>query len=425
MGPALVAMAVDRAKGGNASRPGPVPYHEALQSILAATETIDGSHKVAIRDALNRIAAEHVTAGADVPAHRNSAMDGYACRIESLQSDPARLKLVGISAAGSPYQGEVADDECIRVLTGAVVPDCLDTVVMQENCEVHDDRVTFNGKQVADQYIRNAGDDISRGAIAVKAGQTIGVAELGMLASLGKAELSVYRQPVAAFFSTGDELRGIEESLRPGDVYDSNRYTLFGLLTRAGAQPIDLGVVKDDLEQTVATLKNAASYADIIISSAGASVGDHDFVKQAVEILGELSLKRVAVKPGRPLAFGKIGKARFFGLPGNPVSVMVTFEKFVLPALRKMTGATQMNDLTLKARCMRDIKKNPGRLEFQRGILQLDGDGEPQVDTTGDQSSGVLTSMSKANCYIVLPRECGDVTAGTMVSVHPFDVRLP
>jgi len=278
---------------------------------------------------------------------------------------------------------------------------------------------------VAGQYIRNAGDDISRGAIAVKAGQTIRVAELGMLASLGKAELSVYRQPIAAFFSTGDELRGIEESLRPGDIYDSNRYTLFGLLTRAGAQPVDLGVVKDDLEQTVATLKNAASYADIIISSAGASVGDHDFVKQAVEVLGELSLKRVAVKPGRPLAFGKIGKARFFGLPGNPVSSMVSFELLAKPALRLMAGfgADDLGPNIVKAVFGDDRYHSDARTHYMRMAARRDSSGALHVTSSGGQGSHQLAAMTRADALAIIPANMA-VSRGDLVDVIMLNTRI-
>ncbi len=403
---------------------GSTPYTEAVQSILERIDPIADAHRLPLRSALNRIAAEDVIAPAHVPAHRNSAMDGYACRAAQIGQPPIQLKIAGVAAAGKPFTGEVRADECVRILTGAVVPDTLDTVVMQEDCDVSGSSVTIRGRHSAGQFIRNAGDDIRRGATAIRAGQKIGIAELGVLASMGRAEIAVLRKPVVAFFSTGDELRGIDETLRPGDVYDSNRYTLFGLIEEAGAQSVDLGVVRDSFDDTVAALRNAANSADIVVSSAGASVGDSDFVKRAVESLGELTLRKVAMKPGRPLAFGKIGQSWFFGLPGNPVSVMVTFDKFVRPALSKLMGGPALDPLTLSAKCIRKIRKTPGRLEFQRGILSMGAHGELLVDTTGDQSSGVLTSMSRANCYIVLPLECGNIDAGATVSVQPFNTDM-
>ena len=231
----------------------------------------------------------------------------------------------------------------------------------------------------------------------------------------------MYRKPRVAFFSTGDELRAVGEELNPGDVYDSNRYTLFGMLESNYVDPIDLGVVRDDLDETVSALKKGAAEADVIVTSAGASVGDADFVKQALESLGELSLWKVAMKPGRPLAFGKINRTWFFGLPGNPVSVMVTFDKFVKPALCRIKGENESSPLQMRAKISSPIRKRPGRLEFQRGVLTYNSNGELTVESTGNQSSGVLTSMSRANCYIVLPLTSGNLEAGTTVTVEPFD----
>ena len=322
-----------------------------------------------IREALHRVAAEDITAKSDVPGHRNSAMDGYACQFAdlSVKGDLSRLKLVGISAAGSPYLGKLNSGECIRIFTGGVVPDQLDTVVMQEDCEKENEYVVTRRNHKKGQHVRNAGEDISAGEIAVHEGQAIGMAELGLLASVGCESILVKRTPKVAFCSTGDELRGVGESLRAGDVYDSNRYTLFALLDRVHVLSIDLGVVRDNLDDTIATLAKGAEEADVIITTAGASVGDSDFVRQALESLGELKLWKVAMRPGRPLAFGKIKNSWFFGLPGNPVSVVVTFDKFVKPALRKLKGENQVKPLEISARCANPIFKTPGRLEFQRG----------------------------------------------------------
>ncbi|MDE0309820.1 MAG: molybdopterin molybdotransferase MoeA [Acidiferrobacterales bacterium] len=399
------------------------PYEEALLSILQSVTPVTDKERLPIRDALHRIIAEDVCADQDVPTDRSSAMDGYACRYSDLAGNNAQSTLyrVGTSAAGSPFAGEVKTGGCVRIFTGGVVPDGLDTVVMQEDCRVDDDVVTTINTHQPGQHIRQSGEDIAAGDIALANGRKIGTAELGLLASVGRSEVSVYRKPKVAFFSTGDELRAVGEKLNPGDVYDSNRYTLYGMLLSAEAEPIDLGVVRDDLEQTITALKVGAAKADAVITSAGASVGDADFVKQALESLGELTLWKVAMKPGRPLAFGKIGKTWFFGLPGNPVSVMVTFDKFVRPALSRLKGENPSTPIQLLARIANPIRKRPGRLEFQRGILSFNANGEPVVESTGNQSSGVLTSMSRANCYIVLPLTSGDMAAGTMVTVEPFE----
>ena len=336
----------------------------------------------------------------------------------------SKLHLVGTSAAGSPFNGALQKGECVRIFTGGVLPDELDTVVMQEDCSVDGKVVTTINTHRQGQHIRQSGEDITAGEIAITKGQTIGTAELGLLASVGRGEILVRRKPKVAFFSTGDELRAVGETLNPGDVYDSNRYTLFGMLESTQVEPIDLGVVRDDLDQTIAALKRGASEADVLVTSAGASVGDADFVKQALETLGELTLWKVAMKPGRPLAFGKIDRTWFFGLPGNPVSVMVTFDKFVKPALQRLKGEKQATPLRLNARISNPIRKRPGRLEFQRGILTFDSNGEAVVESTGNQSSGVLTSMSRANCYIVLPLLSGNMEAGTTVTVEPFETNF-
>lgn len=404
---------------------GSTPYREALSAILNSIEPTTDTEQLPIRSALGRIAAEDVRATADIPISRNSAMDGYACRISDLNaSNTIELELIGTSAAGKPFHGSVQAGQCVRILTGAVVPDQLNVVVMQEECTVAENKIIVKGNHKADQFIRQAGEDLARGEVAISKGQSIQASELGVLASVGCSEISVFRNPTVAFFSTGDELRGIGEPLGEGDVYDSNRYSLFGLLISAGATPIDMGVVRDDFSSTVSALKNAADAADFVITTAGASVGDSDFVRLALEKLGELRLWKVAMKPGRPLAFGKIDSSWFFGLPGNPVSVLVTFDKFVRPALGKFSGDKHRNPVRLLARSAQPIRKSVGRLEFQRGVLTVDKNGDASVASTGNQSSGVLTSMSRANCYIVLPLECGDLPAGSKVWVEPFDTHM-
>ena len=404
---------------------GSTPYREALDAILGSIKPTTDTERLLIRSALGRIAAEDIRAVSDIPLSRNSAMDGYACRFSDLNAgETSELEIVGTSAAGSPFHGNVQAGQCIRILTGAVVPEQLNVVVMQEECTVAGNKVVVSGKHKADQFIRQSGEDLARGEVAIRKGQTIHASELGVLASVGCPKISVFRTPTVAYFSTGDELRGIGEPLGEGDVYDSNRYSLFGLLINAGATPIDMGVVRDDFESTLRALKKAADAADFVVTTAGASVGDSDFVRMALEELGELRLWKVAMKPGRPLAFGRIDNSWFFGLPGNPVSVLVTFDKFVQPALNKFRGDQQRSSIRLLARSTQPIRKNVGRLEFQRGVLTVDQNGDATVASTGNQSSGVLTSMSLANCYIVLPLECGNLPAGSKVWVEPFDTHM-
>ena len=403
------------------------PYEQALSEILSQIKTIDGVERLRIRDAMYRVSAEDIKAQQDIPASRNSAMDGYACRHGNLaeKDQISRLNLVGTSAAGHPFFSEIPDGACIRIFTGGVVPDELDTVIMQEDCQVENNWVYTKNSHRMGQHIRNAGEDIAVGELALAKNQLIGTAELGLLASVGCSEVVVRQKPKVAFFSTGDELRAVGEALKPGDVYDSNRYTLFALLKAAHVQPIDLGVVRDDLDQTIAALTVGAQQADVVVTSAGASVGDADCIKQAIESVGELKLWKVAMKPGRPLAFGRFNDTWFFGLPGNPVSVMVTFDKFVRPALRKIRGErTPISTLRMNVRCLNPIFKRRGRLEFQRGILSVNDDGQAVVESTGNQSSGVLSSMSRANCYIVLPAETGNVQEGSMVTVEPFTTNI-
>ena len=406
---------------------GSTPYEQALIHILSQIKTIDGTEKLKIRDAMHRVSAEDIKAAQNIPGSRNSAMDGYACRYRELAEPDqiSRLKLVGTSAAGHPFFGEIEKSACIRIFTGGVVPDELDTVIMQEDCQVENNWVYSKNTHRLGQHIRNAGEDISIGELALAKNQFIGTAELGLLASVGCSEVLVRNKPKVAFFSTGDELRAVGETLKPGDVYDSNRYTLFALLKSAHVDPIDLGVVRDDLDQTIAALTVGAQQADVVVTTAGASVGDADCIKQAIESIGELKLWKVAMKPGRPLAFGRFNDTWFFGLPGNPVSVMVTFDKFVKPALQKLRGERTPNSpLRMNVPCINPINKRRGRLEFQRGILSINDNGQAVVESTGNQSSGVLSSMSRANCYIVLPAETGNVQEGSMVTVEPFTTTI-
>ena len=397
---------------------------QALARILAAVAPVAGTERVAVRETLGRVLAAPVLSPIDVPAHDNSAMDGYAVRAADgpREDAPARLRVTGTSWAGRPFDGEVRPGECVRIMTGAVMPRGADAVVIQEDVQLAPDGATacFDHRPRAGDNVREAGEDLRRGAAVLPAGQRIGAAELGLLASLGTVEASVRRRVRAAFFSTGDELRSLGEPLAAGCVYDSNRYTLLAMLRAIGAEVLDLGVVRDRREDVERAFREAAGAADAIITSGGVSVGEADFVKETLERVGEVGFWKIAMKPGRPLAFGKVGGAHFFGLPGNPVSVMVTFLQLVQPALRRMMGEPAAAPVRFRAPCASRLRKRAGRVEFQRGVLGYDDAGRLVVHSTGGQGSGILRSMHEANCFIVLPLDSEGVEPGSEVDVEPF-----
>lgn len=395
---------------------------DALARILADVRPVEGIETLALRSALGRVLAGDVVSTIDVPAHKNSAMDGYAFASGDLQADgETRLAVIGVAAAGKPFAADVAAGECVRILTGASMPDGTDSVVMQENVEREGDiAILATGQQVG-QHVRQAGEDIGAGEVALRADTQLRPAELGVVASLGVSEVSVRRRPRVAFFSTGDELRHVGEPLEKGQIYDSNRYTIYAMLTRLGVEAIDMGVVRDERDAVAQAFSDAAAAADAIITSGGVSVGDADYVTETLERSGSVGFWKVAMKPGRPLAFGRIGDALFFGLPGNPVSVMVTFYQLVQPALQSLAGLPDpAPPLTVTAVCREALHTKPGRREFQRGVLSREPDGRLVVRRTGTQGSGVLSSMSAANCFIVLAEDAGPVVAGDQVTVQPF-----
>jgi molybdopterin molybdotransferase len=405
--------------------PNSLPVDRARALIREFLTPVTGVERVHIRAALGRVLAADVESPFDVPGHDNSAMDGWAVRFADLDAaKETPLRRIGESFAGKPFAGELHKGETVRIFTGGVMPRGADTVVMQERA-----RETAEGALIAagavtkaGQNRRFAGEDLRCGAVVFRNGQPVRPAELGMLASLGINEVSVYRKLRVAFFSTGDELRSIGQPLATGEVYDSNRYTLYGMLERLGCEIIDMGVVADVPDLLERAFRDAAAAADVVITSGGVSVGEADFVKSLLDKLGEVLFWKIAMKPGRPLAYGRIGAAHFFGLPGNPVSVMVTFYEFVRDALLILQGRANVAPLPMfRAALAAPIRKAPGRTEFQRGILSPDAAGAWQVRTTGDQGSGILSSMSQANCFIVLPAETGNVEAGTQVDVQPLE----
>jgi molybdopterin molybdotransferase len=393
---------------------------QARAQIEQLLKPVSSWQKLALREALGQVLHTPIISPLQVPPHNNSAMDGYAIHGKAIQEQPFTLKMVGTAYAGQPFNGKVGVNECVRIMTGAMVPEECDSVVMQEQVEVAGDNITVHGEQTSGQNVRMAGEDIQQGDSVLPAGHRITPADMGLIASLGIGEIRVKRRLRVAFFSTGDELRSIGEPLEAGQIYDSNRYTLYGMLKRLDADVLDMGVVPDEKAALKQALQQAAEEADVVITSGGVSVGDADYVKEILAELGQVNFWKIAMKPGRPLAFGQINDALFFGLPGNPVSVMVTFYQFVQPALKKMAGENDHPLPLMQVETASKIRKRPGRFEFQRGILFEDDKGQLKVQTTGQQGSGILRSMSVANCFILLDEHCNGIEAGTIVTVQPF-----
>lgn len=402
--------------------PNSMPVAKARELIASFLLPVTAIERLHVRNALGRVLAEDIVSPIAVPGHDNSAMDGYAVRFADLRQDTeTKLKQVGESFAGKPWPGTIGAGECVRIFTGGVMPTGSDTVVMQERARADATAVWIAPGAVtkAGTNRRFAGEDLKHGQAVFRIGQRIRPAELGMIASLGIGEINLYRKLRVAFFSTGDELRSVGTPLGPGQIYDSNRYTLHGMLTRLDCEVIDMGVVADVPDALERAFASAAEAADVVITSGGVSVGEADYVKSLLDKLGEVLFWKIAMKPGRPLAYGKIGRAHFFGLPGNPVSVMVTFYEFVRDALLVLQGQRNIEPLpTFKVPLSAPIRKVPGRTEFQRGILAPDAAGGWTVRTTGDQGSGILSSMSQANCFIVLGSDTANVAAGEMVEVQ-------
>jgi molybdopterin molybdotransferase len=393
--------------------PDALQVEKARAAILACIAPIEQLETVPIREALGRVLGQEIVPAINVPAHDNSAMDGYAVRFADLDKP---LTEIGTALAGKPFPGTVGAGECVRIMTGAVMPAGADTVVIQEIVKKDGGRIVVPPGQKQAQNVRYAGEDLARGKAVLGSGKLLRPAELGLIASLGIGEVKVKRKLRVALFATGDELASIGTALKEGEVYDSNRYTVHGMLSRLGVEVIDMGVVRDD----PAALEKAfllASRQDAIITTGGVSVGEADFIRQMMAKLGEVLFWKIAMRPGRPMAFGRINDAWLFGLPGNPVAVMVTFYGLVRDALLHLAGRGGEAMPLLKATAAENLRKVPGRTEFQRGIVSRDG----KVRTTGQQGSGVLRSMSEANCFIVLEHERGNVQAGEPVNVQLFE----
>lgn len=410
-----------------------ISVEEARRQIVAgvcAAGAVREVQTVAVEDALLRVCAQDVVAPFHVPAHDNSAMDGYACLLADVCAGVRTLKVAGASFAGHPFAGAVAAGQCVKIMTGARLPENTELVVPQEEttaAENTDDgmsqiAINASDRRKRGQHLRAAGEDIKQGAVALPRGQVCYPAEIGLLASLGLTEVAVLRRLRVGFFSTGDEIRQAGEALGASDVYDSNRHTLRAMVARAGFAGIDGGIVRDDRAALASAVDAMAAQADVIITSGGASVGEADYIRAVLRERGEVQFWKVAMRPGRPLTFGSVRGVPFFGLPGNPVSVMVCFYQFVLPALWLRAGQAPAAcpPPLPQATTRTALRKVAGRSEYQRGYFSQTEDGQYEVESTGDQGSGILSSMTRANCFIVLDAETTRVPAGATVAIQPF-----
>ncbi|HDZ9162363.1 TPA: bifunctional molybdopterin-guanine dinucleotide biosynthesis adaptor protein MobB/molybdopterin molybdotransferase MoeA [Vibrio cholerae] len=396
---------------------------QGREKILSLILPLAETESVAIQECYQRVLAREVFSPINVPAYRNSAMDGYALRSDDLERDSYRV--VAEVLAGSHYAKTVELGEVVKIMTGAPMPLGADTVVMREQATQNGDAVSFAGAKIkAGQNVRQAGEDLAQGQAVFHSGQRVLSPEMGMLASLGFAHADVFRSLKVAIFSTGDEVQAPGGEIEPNSIFDSNRFTLTGLLKRLGCQVIDLGIIEDDEAKMMQVLEQAAKQADMVITSGGVSVGDADFIKSALEKLGHIDFWRINMRPGRPLAFGQIAGKPFFGLPGNPVAVMVSFINFVEPALRKMQGEQGWQPLKVNAIALEDLRSRQGRTEFSRGVYAFNAQGQLTVRTTGKQGSGILRSMSEANCLIEIAPAIDTVKVGESVTIIPLQGRV-
>ncbi|ENM5769554.1 bifunctional molybdopterin-guanine dinucleotide biosynthesis adaptor protein MobB/molybdopterin molybdotransferase MoeA [Vibrio mimicus] len=396
---------------------------QGREKILSLISPLAETESVAIQECYQRVLAREVHSPINVPAYRNSAMDGYALRSDDLERDSYRV--VAEVLAGSHYAKTVELGEAVKIMTGAPMPLGADTVVMREQATQNGDVVSFAGAKIkAGQNVRQAGEDLAQGQAVFNSGQCLLSPEMGMLASLGFANAEVFRLLKVAIFSTGDEVQAPGGGIEPNSIFDSNRFTLTGLLKQLGCQVIDLGIIEDDEAKMMQVLEQAAEQADVVITSGGVSVGDADFIKSALEKLGQIDFWRINMRPGRPLAFGQIAGKPFFGLPGNPVAVMVSFINFVEPALRKMQGEQGWQPLKVNAIALEDLRSRQGRTEFSRGVYAFNTQGQLTVRTTGKQGSGILRSMSEANCLIEIAPAIDTVEVGESVTIIPLQGRI-
>lgn len=403
---------------------GLISLEDAQQKMLQQLTPISDSLNVSLFEAAGRITAKPINSPLDVPSFDNSAMDGYALRLADIAPDRV-LRVAGKAFAGAPFNGEWPAGSVIRIMTGAPIPAGCDAVVMQEQTEQRDGGIVITAPVQAAQNIRRIGEDIQAGKQVLDAGVRLGAAELPLLASLGIAEVSVLRKLRVAIFSTGDELQAVGQPLAEGQIYDTNRFTVALMLNKLGCEVIDLGVIADDQAALRTAFTEADRQADVVISTGGVSVGEADFTRAMLEELGAITFWKLAIKPGKPFAFGRLANSWFCGLPGNPVSAAVTFYQLVQPLLATLTGqTTRIMPLRQRARATQRLKKSPGRLDFQRAILSRGDDGVLEVRSTGAQGSHVFSSFALANCFVVLERDRGDVEPGEWVEIEAFNSLL-
>lgn len=394
----------------------------AMEKLFKVAQVIEQYESVSIENCVGRVLAADVTSMLDVPPHDNSAMDGYALQAVDLQQTDI-LTMIGSSFAGHPFNGALNEGQCVRIMTGATIPNGADTVIMQERTESDGEQIRFSAKPAAGSCIRRRGEDIGKGDVILAKGRKINAADIGLLASLGTKTVEVYRKVKVALFSTGDELKSPGQPLEFGDIYESNRYTITAMLEQLGAQVIDYGIIADDKHKITTVFEQANEEADIVVSSGGVSVGEADYTKEILEQQGTIGFWKLAIKPGKPFAFGKLSDSFFVGLPGNPVSAMVTFHQLAVPFIRRVSGQQQAQNPRFMVPSSCKINKRSGRTDFQRGIFSVEN-GVPSVCTTGSQGSGILRSMSRANCYIILEQQRESVAEGDLVCVELFDSLL-
>ena len=398
---------------------GMLAVDESIQHILAQINDPVATEEVVLASSIGCVLSTDLVSDINVPQQRNSAMDGYAVAADGV--DPSSpLTVVGQVFAGGSFPNTITQGEAVEIMTGAPVPEGADSILIREACTQQGDQLSFIGPVKKGQHVRQAGEDIKQGQVVLPAGTLLRSQELGLLASLGYEKLNVFVKPTVAVFSTGDEVVAQGSPLPDNCIYDTNRFTLQGLLTRLGCRVIDLGIVEDTQEKMEEVLRKGAESADMVISSGGVSMGKADYIKSALEAIGDINFWKIAMRPGRPLAFGQLGKTPFFGLPGNPVAVMVTFTQFVQPALRKMMGQKGWQPLRMVAVADERLKSRLNRTDYSRGVYRINEQGQLVVSSTGMQGSGILTSMSKANCFIEIGNEFAEVEEGERVLIQPF-----
>lgn len=403
---------------GTCDSPGLMPIERAMQLIMDTITPFSEVSNCHIDEALDRVIAQDIISPINVPAYDNSAMDGYALRYADFVTTKTLVQ-VGKSFAGNNFEGVMGQGQCVRIMTGAQIPEGADTVVMQENTTANENQITFIEASQGDA-IRPAGDDIQKGAIVLHVGARISPIDIGLLASLGIANIPVYRRLKVAVFSTGDELLAVGSPPREDRIFDTNRPMLVAMLSRLGAEVMDLGIIVDDKEKIRAAFEYANKHADCVVTSGGVSVGEADYTREILEEYGTIDFWKLAIKPGKPLAFGRLSDSIFFGLPGNPVSSAVTFDQIAAPALRYLAGCNVSTPQFLPAIAVTPFKKRPGRTDYQRANYFVNDQGKIGVATTGSQSSGVLSCFRQSNCYVVLENQRGNVAEGESVQILPF-----